>query len=149
MKLLVDLTQFFSSVQFISASQPSTKYFIRNTGTGSDGHSCHLRHCPHKFTQNNKIQMKHHSKKTTKNIHSKDSYSAGQQSSHKHVLETLPLPKVHSKLYLETLLLHWQALQGLDNMRWHSTYAWPTHFSNPTQKSNKQINNWKMRHVSN
>ena len=36
-----------SSVQFIYASRPSTKYFIRNTGTGSDGRSCHLRHCPH------------------------------------------------------------------------------------------------------
>jgi len=35
------------SVQFIYASRPSTKYFIRNTGTGSDGISCHLRHCPH------------------------------------------------------------------------------------------------------
>jgi len=34
------------SVQFIYASRPSTKYFIRNTGTGSDGRSCHLRHCP-------------------------------------------------------------------------------------------------------
>jgi len=66
----------FSSVQFIYASRPSTKYFIRNTGTGSDCRSCHLRHCPHKFTQNNKMQMKHHSKNTTKNIHSKDSYSA-------------------------------------------------------------------------
>jgi len=32
----------FSSVQFISASRPSTKYFIRNTGTGKDGRSCHL-----------------------------------------------------------------------------------------------------------
>ena len=37
----------FSSVQFIYASRPSTEYFIRNTGTGSDGRSCHLRHCPH------------------------------------------------------------------------------------------------------
>jgi len=42
-----------SSVQFIYASRPSTKYFIRNTGTESDGRSCHLRPCPHKFTQNN------------------------------------------------------------------------------------------------
>jgi len=64
------------SVQFIYASRPSTEYFIRNTGTGSDGRSCHLRHCPHKFTQDNKIQMKHHSKNATKNMHSKDSYSA-------------------------------------------------------------------------
>jgi len=30
------------SVQFISASRPSTEYFFRNTGTGSNGHSCHL-----------------------------------------------------------------------------------------------------------
>jgi len=36
------------------------KYFIKNTGTGSDGRSCHLCHCPHKFMQNNKMQMKHH-----------------------------------------------------------------------------------------
>jgi len=67
----------FSLVQFISASRPITEYFIRNTGTGSDGRSCHLRHCPNNFTQNNKIQMKHHSKKNKKNIHSKDSHSAG------------------------------------------------------------------------
>jgi len=33
-----------SSVQFIYASRPSAEYFIRNTGTGSDGRSCHLRH---------------------------------------------------------------------------------------------------------
>jgi len=33
------------SVQFIYASRPSTEYFIRNTGTGSDGRSRHLRHC--------------------------------------------------------------------------------------------------------
>jgi len=32
------------SVQFISASRPSTEYFIKNTGTGSDGRSCHLSH---------------------------------------------------------------------------------------------------------
>ena len=32
------------SVQFISASRPSTKYFIGNTGPGSDGRSCHLSH---------------------------------------------------------------------------------------------------------
>jgi len=70
----VDVGAQFSSFQFISASWPSTKYFIRTTGTESDGRSCHLSHCPHKFTQNNKIQMKHHSNK--KNIHSKDSYSA-------------------------------------------------------------------------
>ena len=67
-----------------------------------------------------------------------------QQSSHKHILETLPPPKVHSKLCLETLLLHRQALQGLDNMRWHSTYAWPTHFSSPKstiKQTNKQLKN--------
>jgi len=28
----------FSSVQFVSASRPSTEYFIRNTGTGSIRH---------------------------------------------------------------------------------------------------------------
>jgi len=54
------------SVQFVSASRPSTEYFIRNTGTGSDSRSCHLSHCPHKFMQNTKIQMKHHSKKQQK-----------------------------------------------------------------------------------
>ena len=48
----------------------------QNTLSASDSHSCHLRHCPHKFMQNNKIQMKHHSKNTTKSIHSKDSCSA-------------------------------------------------------------------------
>jgi len=57
----------FSSVQFsvqlISASRPSTEHFIRNTGTGSDGRSCHLSHCPHKFMQNNKIQMTDHGEK--------------------------------------------------------------------------------------
>ena len=31
----------FCTVQFSSASRPSTKYFIRNTGTGSAGRSCH------------------------------------------------------------------------------------------------------------
>ena len=41
--------QQFSSVLFIYASRPSTKCFIRNTGTGSDGRSSHLRHCPHAF----------------------------------------------------------------------------------------------------
>ena len=98
-----------TSVQFIYASRPSTKYFIRNTGTGSDGRSCHLRHCPHKFTQKNKIQMKHHSENTTKNMHSKDSYSAI-NSPHVNIFfwETLLLPKVHSKLCLETLLPHRQ-----------------------------------------
>jgi len=25
---------------------PSKEYFIRNTGTGNDGRSCHLSHCP-------------------------------------------------------------------------------------------------------
>jgi len=30
------------AVQFISASRLSTKYFVRNTGTGSDGRSCLL-----------------------------------------------------------------------------------------------------------
>jgi len=43
---------------------------------------------------------------------------------------------------LETLLPHRQALQGLDNMRWHSTYAWPTHFSNSKsaiKQTNKQL----------
>ena len=49
---------------------------------------------------------------------------------------TLPLPKVHSKLCLETLLPHRQALQGLDNMRWHS-FTWPTHFSNPKSTINQ------------
>jgi len=29
-------------VQVIYASRPSTEYFIRNTGTGSDGRSCHF-----------------------------------------------------------------------------------------------------------
>jgi len=58
-----------SSVQFIYASRPSTGYFIRNTGTGSDGRSCHLRHCPHKFMQNNKIPMKHHSEKNKCKYH--------------------------------------------------------------------------------
>jgi len=36
-----------SSVQFIFASRPNTEYFIRSTGAGSDGRSCHLSHCPH------------------------------------------------------------------------------------------------------
>jgi len=54
------------SVQFISPSRPSTEYLIRNTGTGSDGRCCHLSHCPHKFMQNNKIQMKYHSEKKNK-----------------------------------------------------------------------------------
>jgi len=58
----------FSSVQFISESRQSTEYFIKNTGTGSDGRSCHLVHCPHKFMQNNKIQMKSHSEKINANI---------------------------------------------------------------------------------
>ena len=51
-------------------------------------------------------------------MHSKDSYSAI-NSPHVNTFfwETLPLPKVHSKLCLETLLPHRQALQGLDNMR--------------------------------
>ena len=35
-----------SSVQFIYASRPSTKYFIRNTETGSDGRSCYFSHTP-------------------------------------------------------------------------------------------------------
>ena len=38
-----------SSVQFIFVCRPSTEYFIRNTGTGSDGRSCHLSHCPHVY----------------------------------------------------------------------------------------------------
>ena len=38
----------FLAVQFslFMHSRPSTKYFVRNTGTGSDGRSCHVRHCP-------------------------------------------------------------------------------------------------------
>ena len=40
---------FTSLVQFISASWPSTEYFIRNTGTGSDGRSYHFSHCPSDF----------------------------------------------------------------------------------------------------
>ena len=34
-----------SSVQFIFVSRRNTEYLIRNTGTGSDGRSCHLSHC--------------------------------------------------------------------------------------------------------
>jgi len=37
-----NLLRYNISVQFISASRPSTEYFIRNTGTGSDDRSCHL-----------------------------------------------------------------------------------------------------------
>jgi len=44
------------SVQFVSASRPSTEYLIRNAGTGSEGRSC-------QFMQNNKIEMKHYSDK--------------------------------------------------------------------------------------
>jgi len=39
---LENTTQKFSFVYFYIPKE----YFIRNTGTGSDGRSCHLSHCP-------------------------------------------------------------------------------------------------------
>ena len=121
----------------------------RNTGTGSDGRSCHLRHCPHKLTQNNKIQMKHHSENSTKNMHSKDSYSAvNSPRINTFFWETLPLPKVHSKLCLETLLPNRQLCKALTT--WDDTVSLGQPISiTQSQQSNKQINNWKMRHMSN
>ena len=133
-----------SSVQFIYASRPSTEYFIRNTGTGSDGRSCHLRHCPHKFTQDNKIQMKHHSKNATKNMHSKDSYSA-----------------VNSR-HINTFWKHFHCQKSIPNRirkhcfqtgklckaltTWDDTVSPGQPISvTRSQQSNKQINNWKMR----
>jgi len=138
----------FSSVQFIYASRPSTKYLIRNTGTGSDCRSCHLRHCPHKFTQINKIQMKPHSENTTKNMHSKDSYSA-----------------VNSP-HINTFWKHFHCQKSIPNCVWKHCFhtgklckaltTWDDTVSpgqpisvTQSQHSNKQINNWKMRHMSN
>jgi len=48
-----------------------------------------------------------------------------QQSSHKYNLETLSPLNVHSKLCLEKLLPHMQALQGLDNMTQYLRLANP------------------------
>ena len=137
-----------SSVQFMYTSRPSTKYFIRNTGTGSDGRSCHLRHCPHKFTQNNKIQMKHHSKNTTKNIYSKDSYSAVNSPQlntfwkHFHCQKSIPSCVWKHCFHTSKLC---KALTT-----WDDTVPAPGQpISVPqSQQSNKQINNWKMRHMS-
>ena len=140
----------FSSVQFIYASRPSTKYLIRNTGTGSDCRSCHLRHCPHKFTQINKIQMKPHSENTTKNMHSKDSYSA-----------------VNSP-HINTFWKHFHhQKKSIPNCVWKHCFhtgkpckaltTWDDTVPTPgqpiavtqSQQSNNQTNNWKMRHMSN
>ena len=126
----------------------STKYFIRNTGTGSDGRSCPLRHCPHKFTQNNKIQMKHHSENTTKSMHSKDSYSAVNSPhintfwKHFHCQKSIPncLRKhcVHTGKLCKALTI------------WDDTVSPGQTISvTQSQQSNQQINNWKMRHMSN
>jgi len=55
-----------SSVQFITASRPSTECFIRTTGTGSDGRSCHFSHCPHKLLDFSCHKISLHSKHFTR-----------------------------------------------------------------------------------
>jgi len=148
-----ELDQFTASynqaVQFISASRLSAKYFIRNTGTGSGGRSCHLSHCPHKFTHNNKIQMKLHSKKTTKNIHSKDSYSAV-NSPHISTFENTSCAKNSIPNCVWKHCFHTGSpCKALKT--WDDTAPRPGQPISVTQSQqpNKQINNWKMRHMSN